>query len=177
MATDELKPHEAVLRTLEVRKQDLQRQIAASQAQLKQIHVTMVNIQQLFQAETTNGGPPESWFNVGYRPEAHKYSHLSVRWAILCLLSESPDPLTPQEIADALQAGGIETKAKDFTNNVSAVLSQMKAKDEPEVEVQDGKWRITQTGRSAWTYIRTRKLRRFSGFAETPDVLASGAPH
>ena len=84
---------------------------------------------------------------------------MSVRWAILLLLSETGTAMAVAEIATALQAGGIQSKAADFNANVTSVLSGMKTKRE-EVDVAEGRWRITDVGLSAIDYIRATKLKK-----------------
>jgi len=167
------KAYEATLRDLEARCTDTQRQLAAMQAKMKQLHQTAQTIARLI-AEGSG-----QQMSLVQNPDAHRYHAFSVRWAILCLLTETSQPFSVQEIADALLAGGIRTEATNFPNNVSSVLSQMRSKPEPEVATADGKWIISDTGRSAWNHIRdkhgNRLRRKFSPWAETPDALTSGA--
>jgi hypothetical protein len=167
------KAYESTLRDLEGRCADTQRHVATMQAKLKQLHQTAQTIAHLI----AEGGGQQ--MSLVQNPDAHRYSAFSVRWAILCLLTESSQPFSVQEIADALLAGGIRTEASNFPNNVSSVLSQMRSKLEPEVATADGKWVISDTGRSAWNHIRdkhgNRLRRRFSSYGtETPDALTSG---
>ena len=83
-----------------------------------------------------------------------KYASISVHWAILHLLSEAKQPMTSAEIAEALTAAGVKTRAANFTNNVSAVLSaNMRPKGEEEVEMIDGKWMLTEKGRNKIAFI------------------------
>jgi hypothetical protein len=169
---DEIKSHyDAVLKDLDQRVEDSRRQLAELQARMKELHFTRQNIQKLM----TPDGPVRASPNS----ESQKYTDLSVRWAILCLLTEINVARSIPEIAEALCAGGIRTTARDFNNNVSAVLSQMKAKEKPEVQVFDGKWSITEVGRGAWSHIKLKRSkqdrRRFSSlWAETPDASTSG---
>jgi len=80
---------------------------------------------------------------------------MSVRWAVLDLLAES-EPKTTAEIAEALIAAGVQTKAANFVNNVSAVLSTTMKEAHSEVQqLADGKWQLTENGRSAIEHIRT----------------------
>jgi hypothetical protein len=83
-----------------------------------------------------------------------KYALISVHWAILHLLSEAKSGMTSAEIADALTNAGVKTKAANFTNNVSAVLStNMRPKGEEEAELVDGKWTLTELGRNKIAFI------------------------
>ena len=86
---------------------------------------------------------------------------MSVRWAILDLLAES-EAKTTAEIAEALIAAGVQTRAANFANNVSAVLSSTMKEGHDEVQqLPDGKWQLTENGRSAIEHIRTTP--RFQG--------------
>jgi len=63
--------------------------------------------------------------------------------------------MTTAEIAESLKAGGIETRATDFANNVSAVLSTSMKGNHGEVkQLSDGKWELTESGKSAIDHIR-----------------------
>jgi len=86
--------------------------------------------------------------------EAH--AGMSVRWAILSLAGESEDGTVPRtaEVADQLKAGGINSESKNFSSNVSAVLSDM-ARQKRELEMTDGgNYRLTEKGRGAWEAIK-----------------------
>jgi hypothetical protein len=83
-----------------------------------------------------------------------KYAGLSVRWAILNLLSEDVDgPLPTSKIAELLTIGGITSQGETFTSNVSAVISDMKNKKH-EVESTASGYQLTDTGRVAWDAIK-----------------------
>ena len=83
------------------------------------------------------------------------YSNMSVRWATLWYLSDNASrAFKTSEVAQAMRQGGYQTTMGDrFGNSVSAVLSSMRAKGEVEA-VEDGAYRITEIGRSAWDHIR-----------------------
>ena len=74
------------------------------------------------------------------------YENMSIRQAILYFLNETNQPLSAPDIAKALIQGGIHTKALNFANNISAVISNMK-RHRKEVDIEDGKWFITNIGR------------------------------
>lgn len=145
--------YEAVLRDIEGRVASTQKNVAELQKQLRDLNQTAENILKLIREDT--GGQQ---ILLLPDPASQRYAHMSVRWAILCLLTETNQALSVQDIADKLIQGGIETMATNFANNVSSVLSQMKARPNPEVEVVDGKWAISETGRSAWNHIRNKQL-------------------
>lgn len=86
-------------------------------------------------------------------PTAGKFSGMSVRWAILYLLSETSGPLGTSEIAETLSKGGITSNAQRFAGNVSAVLSGM-VNQRHEVEQIGSGYQITDQGRAAWEAIR-----------------------
>jgi hypothetical protein len=87
--------------------------------------------------------------------EAKRYVGMSVRWAVLKLLSEhAPGPLKSSEVASFLASGGIVSKGKDFTANVSAVISDM-VKVRKELEpAEENTYRLTDNGRLAWAAIK-----------------------
>lgn len=83
------------------------------------------------------------------------FKGLSVRWSILWLLFDYvSNPMPVSEIAQTLRQRGIESKSQNFNSNVSAVLSQMSAKDPPEVESDGGHFRLTKHGREIWSGIQ-----------------------
>ena len=180
LMNEEMKNHYgAVLHDLEIRRADIQAQVAHLQSNLRELNQTSENISRLL----NDGQGGSGQLVLLQNPESVKYSRMSVRWAILCLLAERNHQFSVQEIADALKDGGIRTEAANFANNVAAVLSQMKMrlKPGPEVELNDGKWNISEVGRSAWNYIRSKQLGKrasyqripFSG-TEVPDAATSG---
>lgn len=86
-----------------------------------------------------------------------KYAGMSVRWAILSLLTEdATEPLTTGQIAEALAKGGLTSSAKSFAGNVSAVLSGMNH-EKGEVLTNDGSWTISEKGRQAWIHIKASR--------------------
>lgn len=170
------KSYEISLRDLEQRCSEAKRQLATIQTRLKELHQTAQMIHSLL--HESDGMQMALLPN----PETTKYAALSVRWAILSFLSDAKQPLTAQEIADALITGGIQTEASNFTNNVSSVLSQMRAKTPAEVATADGKWIISDNGRSAWRHIQNKRAARsshsrFRIFADTPGAPTSGVSH
>ena len=98
---------------------------------------------------------------------ADKYTGMSVRWAILCLLTEdATGPMSTGLIAEALRAGGITSSGKSFAANVSAVLSDMRLK-KFEVDSTDLGWIITERGRSAWIHIKATREKEGEATAST----------
>lgn len=75
---------------------------------------------------------------------------------------DSEKPMSTAEIAERLKAGGVQTKAANFANNVSAVLSTTMKEQHKEVQqLPDGTWELTDNGESAIEHIRTTpKFRR-----------------
>jgi hypothetical protein len=106
---------------------------------------------------------------------SRKYVNISVRWAILDLLSTAVVPMATADIAEALKDAGVVTKAANFTNNISAVLSStMKGKDEV-MQGSNGLWELTERGRNAISHIRdSAEFRRRCPWFSVPNVAASG---
>jgi hypothetical protein len=93
-----------------------------------------------------------------------RYSGMSTRWAILMLLSEDATrPLSTGEIAEALQAGGIASSARNFAGNVSAVLSGMNHEKNEVIAGSNG-WSISENGKNAWIHIKAaRAAKKITG--------------
>lgn len=189
MTSDDLRAHyEVVIRDLFAKRGEHQRVIGEHQravAELDQLIAGMSkNYEEPIPGEVPAPATPKPTNNkagVPSRSPHHsvRFATISVRWAILYLLDEH-ESLSTAEIADALQAGGIRSRASNFNNNVSAVLSNMKT-GRDEVDQAGDKWIITETGRSAINHIRANfRARRWntrdSVRTETPDaaVTASG---
>jgi hypothetical protein len=149
--TNELKAgYELVLRDLEAQRQQALQQVSGLQARLKELHNSILTLSKCLDPDATPSRP----LNVSHPPN-EKYTTMSVRWAILDLLKDS-NPMATAEIAEALRVGGIKTKAANFANNVSSVLSSTMEKS-PHNEVQQigGKWELTESGKRAIEHIRT----------------------
>ena len=149
--SSELKAHyDAVLHDLESEKVEVQQQVGALQARLKELHTSILTLSKRLDPNT-----PLSPSSISSRPPNQKYSNISVRWAILDLLNDSPAMATA-EIADTLLKSGIQTRATNFANNVSAVLTTTMKEEHQEVQqLPDGKWELTDKGKDAIEYIRT----------------------
>lgn len=102
--------------------------------------------------------------------EQNKYAGMSVRWAILCLLTEDAvAPLSTGAVAQLLTEGGITSTSKNFAANVSAVLSDMNH-NKNEVISRDNGWVISERGKSAWIHIKANRERNQPIAFETPSV-------
>lgn len=142
--------YEAVLHDLEAEQAETHQQLVKYQNRLKELHHSILTLKKRLEAD-----PPLSTSTTPSRQPDKKYAFLSVRWAILDLLAES-DAKTTAEIADALMAAGVQTKAANFANNVSAVLTTTLKEHHKEVrQLQDGKWELTDNGHRAIEHIRT----------------------
>lgn len=140
--------YEAAYRHLEDERLEIMRVLAPLQARLKEVLGTQASLRKRINSDATTSSPNPS------RPN-QRYARISVRWAILDLLSTSPNGMSTSEIAEALIAGGVQTEAANFANNVSAVLTTtMKPKQEI-APLPDGKWKLSPTGESAIAHIRT----------------------
>ncbi len=155
--TVELKAsYEAVLRDLQTEQQQIQQQLGPLQARLKELHHTINTLSKRVSPDASLSRAP-----LPFRQPSLKYANMSVRWAILDLLNDSLAMTTP-EIAETLKEKGVQTKAANFANNVSAVLSTtMKDKHKEVQQLPDGKWQLNENGKNAITHIRTLpKFRR-----------------
>jgi hypothetical protein len=142
--------YDAVLNDLKAERDENVRLISTYQARLKELNASISTLSK--RANADNASPSSL---VPSRPANQKYASMSVRWAILDRLADS-EKNTTAEIAEALLAGGIQTRAANFANNVSAVLTTTMKEEHKEVEQQpDGKWRLTDKGKEAIEYIRT----------------------
>src|SRR5689334_4211290 len=131
MPIEELKSnYEAVLKDLFAQRAAHQRAIGERQRIIAELDQTIAGISKSYQliaasdphigASAQNALPPP----VAVRPPPtnQRFATISVRWGILYLLDEN-DGLSTAEITNALRSGGIRSKASNFANNVSAVLS------------------------------------------------------
>jgi hypothetical protein len=149
---------EFVLQHLETERSQVQQDLASLQARMKELQISITALSRSINPDS----PPRPLSPI--RPVSQKYANLSVRWAILDLLNGSK-AMNTSEIAEALKADGVQTKAANFANNVSAILSTtMKGHKEVE-QLPDGRWQLTETGVSAIEHIRTTsKFRRACGY-------------
>ena len=146
--------YEVVLRDLETDRARVYEEVATLQRSLKELDYNIASLQRRL---NPNSAPLRALAVV--RDPAKKYANISVRWAMLDLLNDS-GPLATADIADALKSAGVMSRAINFTNNVSAVLSTT-MKEHDEVKLDDGKWQLTETGRNAIAHIRASgKFRR-----------------
>jgi hypothetical protein len=147
--------YEAVLRDQESERNEVQQQVSAGQARLKEIHNSIATLLKRLNPEAATTNPTSSSLTPS-RQSSKKYVAMSVRWAILDLLLDSQKAMTTAEIAESLIAAGIQTRAANFANNVSAVLSTTMKEEHSEVQqLPDGKWELTENGKSAIEHIRT----------------------
>jgi len=160
LLTDEVKAHiQGAIEHLESERQQAQHQVTAAQLHIKELNSSITTLQKSLNHEAS----PFRSFHAPLRPPHLKYANISVRWAILDLLHDSKAMTTP-EIADALKAAGIESKAANFANNVSAVLSTTMTKHNEVQQLPGGRWELTENGIKAIEYIRTTpKFRRGCG--------------
>src|SRR5208283_5039521 len=124
--------------------------ISDLQARVRDFNTSIATVNKSLDADTST---PSKLPLATSRPPNSKYANMSVRWAILDLLNDS-EPMTTAEIAEALKAEGVQTRAANFANNVSAVLStSMKEQHSDVRQLHDGKWELTESGRSAIEHI------------------------
>ena len=97
---------------------------------------------------------------LGTVPANAVFVGISVRWAILCLMSDyAREPMSTSDMAEALGAGGVRSGSVNFNSNVSAVVSDM-VKNRKELEPVDTKYQITQQGRDVWKSIKDSRQYR-----------------
>jgi hypothetical protein len=155
--TNDLKAsYEAVMNDLEAERELVQQQIAPLQSRLKELHYSISTLSKRLSPDLPFSRPSSPT-----RSQSQKYAHMSVRWAILDFLNDS-EPTATAEIAEALKDKGVQTKAANFVNNVSAVLSSMMKPPQIEVnQLPDGRWQLNENGRNAIAHIRSlAKFRR-----------------
>ena len=184
--TEELRSqYQAVLKDLITRRSGHQKEANEHQRAIRELDPTIAGISKLLEGGVPLQGtlpltaaPAPIPIRPTVASQGRRYATVSTRWAILDLLDRS-DPMSPSDIADALLAEGIHTKAEKFANNVSAVLSDMKS-PRGEVDSNGTKWEITERGRNAISHIRTtRRIMpaeiRDSVKTETPNAATLGA--
>ena len=143
--------YQAVLRDLEVRRSRCQRELADIEQTMGGIRKLMNSSASLFVSAPIVAVPNDH----ASVPEDKKFAGMSVRWAILKLLSEeAPGPLKTLEIASLLASGGISSNSKDFTGNVSAVVSDMVNKRSELESAEGNAYKLTDNGRLAWAAIK-----------------------
>ena len=167
MITEDIKSHMKVVLEHYCQSRDqTQAQIGELQAQLREKNNTIASLsKEIFGATAP----------VFTKAASQKYALISVRWAILDLLSTS-GPLNTADIADVLKREGVTTRAANFLNNISAVLSTTMKNGAQEVEqTSDGKWELTEKGKAAFGHIRTSpKFRRDCPYSSAPVVTVNG---
>jgi hypothetical protein len=159
---------EATIRYLEEERIDIMRQLAPLQERLREVQRTQAILLKRISPEAAAKSEATTTTTSSFasliRHKSQRYAYISVRWAILDLLNGS-EGMSTAEIAEALTAGGIRTRAANFANNVSSVLTSTMQRDHGEVEaLPDSKWKLTQVGLSAIRYLQTtEKFQRAIG--------------
>lgn len=174
--------YSAVLEDLEREREQLHQQVGNLQRQLREMDNGITTIRRRIDPNLDIATKAPSVIEMQpssakFLPE-QKYAFVGVRWAILHLLNES-GAMTTSDIAENLKASGVRTKAVNFANNVSAVLSQtMRPRGKEEVESFQGKWRLTEIGKNKIAHIMTTQdfLRDCPWARSRPDASA-GAAH
>lgn len=148
--------YHAVLRDLEIRRSRCQQELGDLEQTISGIRKLLAKDASLF-AHIPQQMP---------RPVG-KYVGMSVRWAVLAYLAEeAKEPVPTSVIAQALLDGGLTTRGRDFSSNVSAVISVM-IRDRGEAENTGGGYRITANGRAAWAAIQNTPQYRSRPMATT----------
>jgi hypothetical protein len=137
----------AVLADLTARRKPIASEINALAKRLEELDALINGIQSVAvktdKAASDTPGPLDSTVD---------YSDMSMRWAILYMLTEhTTNTLTTAEISSRMTAGGF-ILSPNFNSKVSAILSQMSAKDE--VERDEFGWAISTHGKEVWKSIK-----------------------
>jgi hypothetical protein len=145
--------YQAVVADLELRRNRCQKELAELEQTIAGLKKVAATTASLFMAAPIDARPEE---HASASEESQRYAGMSVRWGILKLLSEySPGPLKSSEIAGLLATGGIVSKGRDFTANVSAVISNMvKERKELEPAMENGYYILSDNGRLGWAAIK-----------------------
>lgn len=153
---------------------DLERQRNMYALKINEIDQAIASLHRLIPEDAKPELPPPPVVNAAYRAEVPhgKFTGMSVRWAILYLLSEmATGPMTTGEIAAALRSGGIQSAAAKFAGNVSAILSVMRSQRAEVVSVGEG-WTISENGKQAWAHIRAkREADQQATLISSPNVM------
>lgn len=143
--------YENVLKDLEAKRNTVQTEVASLQRRLRELNEKIAGLYREIGVPIPS---PKLVTRATSFDPAQKYALISVHWAILHLLSAAKDPMATADIAQALTNAGVRTRAANFANNVSAVLSTtMRPKGAEEVEAIEGRWRLTETGRNKIAFI------------------------
>jgi hypothetical protein len=150
--------YEAVIADLETEREGVHRQVGTLQKQLRDLDNTLVTLKR--KLDPSFSPPLKKVVQIGESrlpnsevPENQKYMYIGVRWAILHVLGER-GPMATAEIADVVFKRGVKTKAANFANNVSAMLTTtMRTYGSEEVESVSGKWQLTENGKNKLTKI------------------------
>lgn len=152
--------------------QDLQRQHNLLTLKISEIEQAMASLHRLIPQEAKPELPPPPQPNLQFvaPPRDGRFAGMSVRWAILYLLSEiATAPLSTGQIAVYLKEGGIQSNAAKFAGNVSAILSVMSKQKGEVMPVGDG-WVISEIGRQAWAHIRAKREAQQVVLVTSPNV-------
>jgi hypothetical protein len=153
--------------------EDLQRQRNLYNLKISEIDQAMASLHRLIPEDAKPDLPPplpQSKVDYVAIPRDGRYAGMSVRWAILYLLSEiATTPLSTGHIAAILREGGVTSTAAKFAGNVSAILSVMSKQRGEVLAVGEG-WTISEIGRQAWAHIRAKREAEQTVPTSSPNV-------
>lgn len=135
---------EEVIRTLELQHANALDEVHKLEQAIALLRTVRTPVTETVSVQITNPSNDDK-----YSSDEYRYSNMSVRWAVLKLLSESVDRWTSADISEALLGGG-NKKASKAT--VSAVISDMVKKRLELIQGEDG-YQLTDAGRHAWNAI------------------------
>ena len=126
--------------------QDMENQERKLEAQLTKIRAARPAILALM--EDASPKPMQSAALFG----TQKYAVMRAKEAVLDVLGDATHPLSSQEIAAKLQAGGIRTQSSDFVSVIKSTLAALK-KEPAQVERREEGWVAIKTVSSSWDSI------------------------
>src|SRR5712692_8760699 len=112
--TGDLKTHyEAVLKDLENERGEVRRELAELHSKLRELDYSIASLSRRIGLTPTPTVARPALATTTAHGLGQKYAKISVRWAILHLLSENT-PMVTSDIADVLKENGVTTRAANF---------------------------------------------------------------
>jgi hypothetical protein len=147
--------YNGTIKTLTDRRERLSAELENINAELEGLEKAIAILSSM-NSQTGRGGAQQPRATGRIHPqEVGVYSLISLRWACLWILSQADRVgLSTASITELLVKNGRTSKAGRFASTVSAVLSNMKIKEE--VEQTGNYWVLTALGQAALAAIQPR---------------------
>ncbi len=165
--------YKAVLQDLLLKRAERRRKLDDLNAQVEELAKEIVSIDSAlstideFMPLPTLPAETEPTTILFKNPDLQPYTAMSMRWAILKLLSgRGEESLTTGTVVVALVGGGFNPTT-NFSSKVSAILGQMVGKGE--LERGSEGWHITPSGFRQWTAISDSERYRNRGTSMVPS--------